>query len=62
LLQQYQSNFPTVQLKIPLYGAFPSIEMKNTSDIGLSVVLIFSWDLFKEFMNSLRSSMPNVAN
>jgi hypothetical protein len=27
LLQDYQDNFPTLQLKIPLYGAFPSIEI-----------------------------------
>jgi hypothetical protein len=59
LLQQHRPSFPTLQLKIPLYGTFPSIEIKNTSDMGPSIMLIFAWDFVKELMNSLSTAMAN---
>ncbi|PGG95240.1 hypothetical protein AJ80_10000 [Polytolypa hystricis UAMH7299] len=62
LLQQYESSCPNLKLKVPLYGAVPSIEIKVTSDIGSSVVLMFAWELAAELLYSLGVSTANIAN
>lgn len=62
LLQQYEMNTPSVQLKLPLYDAFPSIEIKVTRDLGSTLLLIFSWDIANDLVYSLGSVMANVAD
>lgn len=61
LLQQYESRCPTLKLKMPFFNAFPSVEMKVTSDFGSSVCLLFAWELANDLVFSLGFS-PNTAN
>lgn len=62
LLQRYEPNRPNLKLKLPLYGAFPSIEIKVTSDMGSSVVLLFAWEMANDLVYSLGVSTANIAN
>lgn len=66
LLQEYESSCPNLKLKLPSYGAFPSIDIKVTSDVGSSVVLLFAWEMAWELVNELvyssAGSTANIAN
>lgn len=62
LLQQYENSCPDVQLKVPLYDAFPSIEIKVTRDLGPTLLLIFTWDIANDLLYSLGTGVANVTD
>ena len=62
LLQQYEPTCPNLKLKLPWYGAFPSVEIKVTSDVGSSAVLLFDWELANDLVYSLGGLAANIAN
>lgn len=62
LLQQYETSCPNLKLKLPWYSAFPSVEIKVTSDVGSSVALLFAWELANDLVYSLGVSTANIAN
>lgn len=62
LLQQYEPTFPILKLKMPFSNAFPSVEMKVTSDFGSSVCLLFAWELANDLIISLGYLTTNIAN
>ncbi|KAJ5365331.1 hypothetical protein N7517_008217 [Penicillium concentricum] len=62
LLQQYEPSCPILKLKMPFSNAFPSVEMKVTSDFGSSVCLLFAWELANDLVISLGYSTTNIAN
>lgn len=62
LLQQYEPTCPILKLKMPLSNAFPSVDMKVTSDVGSSVCLLFAWELANDLIISLGYSTTNIAN
>jgi len=62
LLQQYEPTFPILKLKMPFSNAFPSVEMKVTSDVGSSICLLFAWEMANDLVISLGYLTTNIAN
>ncbi|OJD13574.1 hypothetical protein AJ78_05990 [Emergomyces pasteurianus Ep9510] len=62
LLKQYETCCPNLKLKLPWYSAFPSVEIKVTSDMGSSVALLFAWELANDLDQKLLTRLQRKKN